>query len=231
MNVSGASGSVASAMQSASLHRPAKPDPSAVAADVFALLDSEGKGYVESGDLANALGSSASDASADALFGAMDADSDGKVTEQELGSLLQQVADRFEDSFGAARVGQAMGNRPPPPPPPPEGEDEGMTVDQLGAMAEEAEASGSAQAAELASLVESFDEADTNSDGKVSFQEAMAFRESSQQAGNEGAARQAQPDEAAREAHMLARVLDMLQHYAGNEGGTTSAASTLSVSA
>lgn len=235
MSISGVGGSIASAMQSASMQRHQKPDASAVAADVFALLDSEGKGYVESSDLAKALESTGSSASAESLFGAMDTDSDGKVTEQELSSLLQKVADQFEDSFGAARVGQAMGNRPPPPPPPPGGggdEDDGLTVDELGAMAEDAEASGSAQAADLASLVESFDEADTNGDGKVSFQEAMAFRESSQQqAGNDGAAQQARPDDGGREAHMLARVLEMLQQYAGNEGGTTSASSTLSVSA
>lgn len=160
MSISGVGSSMASAMQSAmQANKPQKPDASAMAADVFAMLDSSGKGYIDSSDLAGALKSTGSSASAEDLLGAMDSDGDGKVTEQELGSLLQKVADQLEDSFGASRVGQAMGNRPPPPPPP-AGEDEGMSVEQLGAMAEETEASGSAEASELSALVESFDEAD-----------------------------------------------------------------------
>ncbi|WP_430434663.1 EF-hand domain-containing protein [Methyloversatilis sp.] len=231
MSISGVGSSMASAMQSAmQANRPQKPDASAMAADVFALLDSGGKGYIDSSDLAGALESTGSSASAEDLLGAMDSDGDGKVTEQELGSLLQKVADQLEDSFGASRVGQAMGNRPPPPPPP-AGKDEGMSVEQLGAMAEEAEASGSAEASELAALVESFDEADTDGDGKVSFQEAMAFRESEAAAsGASSDSRPPPPDEAARDERMLARVLQMLQEYAG-DSSTTSTGSTLSVSA
>ena len=231
MSISGVGSSMASAMQSAmQANRPQKPDASAMAADVFALLDSGGKGYIDSSDLAGALESTGSSASAEDLLGAMDSDGDGKVTEQELGSLLQKVADQLEDSFGAARVGQAMGNRPPPPPPP-AGEDEGMSVEQLGAMAEEAEASGSAEASELAALVESFDEADTDGDGKVSFQEAMAFRESEAAAsGASSDSRPPPPDEAARDERMLARVLRMLQEYAG-DSSTATTGSTLSVSA
>lgn len=231
MSISGVGSSMASAMQSAmQANRPQKPDAAAMAADVFALLDSGSKGYIDSSDLAGALESTGSSASAEDLLGAMDSDGDGKVTEQELGSLLQKVADQLEDSFGAARVGQAMGNRPPPPPPP-AGEDEGMSVEQLGAMAEEAEASGSAGASELAALVESFDEADTDGDGKVSFQEAMAFRESEEAAsGASSDSRPPPPDETARDERMLARVLQMLQEYTG-DSSTASTGSTLSVSA
>lgn len=231
MSISGVGSSMASAMQSAmQANRPQKPDASAMAADVFALLDSGGKGYIDSSDLAGALESTGSSASAEDLLGAMDSDGDGKVTEQELGSLLQKVADQLEDSFGASRVGQAMGNRPPPPPPP-AGKDEGMSVEQLGAMAEEAEASGSAEASELAALVESFDEADTDGDGKVSFQEAMAFRESEAAAsGASSDSRPPPPDETARDERMLARVLQMLQEYTG-DNSTASTGSTLSVSA
>jgi len=231
MSISGVGSSMASAMQSAmQANRPQKPDASAMAADVFALLDSGGKGYIDSSDLTGALESTGSSASAEDLLGAMDSDGDGKVTEQELGSLLQKVADQLEDSFGASRVGQAMGNRPPPPPPP-AGEDEGMSVEQLGAMAEEAEASGSAEASELAALVESFDEADTDGDGKVSFQEAMAFRESEAAAsGASSDSRPPPPDETARDERMLARVLQMLQEYTG-DSSTASTGSTLSVSA
>ncbi len=240
MSISGVGGSMAASVQSVMQHgRPQKPDPSAMAADVFSLLDTANKGYIDSTDLAGALASTGSAASAEQLFGSMDADSDGKVTQQELGSLLQKVADSLEDSFGAARVGQAMGNRPPPPPP--GGEDEGLSAEQIGSMAAEAEASGSPQASELSALAESFDEADTNQDGKVSFQEAMAFRASQANEANEaggtgasGAGRDgaAPPDAAAREERLLARVLDMLQQYGSQDssGSVAAAGSTLSVS-
>lgn len=237
MSISGVGGSMAASVQSVMQHgRPQKPDPSAMAADVFSLLDTANKGYIDSTDLAGALASTGSAASAEQLFGSMDADSDGKVTQQELGSLLQKVADSLEDSFGAARVGQAMGNRPPPPPP--GGEDEGLSAEQIGSMAAEAEASGSPQASELSALAESFDEADTNQDGKVTFQEAMAFRESQANeaggTGGTGAGRDgaAPPDAAAREERLLARVLDMLQQYGSQDssGSVAVAGSTLSVS-
>jgi Ca2+-binding EF-hand superfamily protein len=215
MSISLVGSSAASAMQSAAMQRK-RPEAAEVAAKVFEQLDVAGKGYVDSDDLTAALGSSGDSASAKSLFDTMDGDSDGKVTEKELATLLQKVTDQFEDSFAAARVGQAMGSRPPPPPPG-GGGDKGMTAEELGAVAEDAEASGSAQASELAALVESFDEADTDGDGKVSVQEAMAFRESSASAASadedSSAGRTGASDEAGRDERMLARVLDMLSKY------------------
>jgi len=218
MSISIMGSSAASAMQSAAMQRQ-RPEAAEVAAKVFEQLDVAGKGYFDSDDLTAALESGGDSTSAQSLFGTMDADSDGKVTEKELATLLQKVTDQFEDSFAAARVGQAIGSRPPPPPPG-GGGDKGMTAEELGAVAEDAEASGSAQASELAALVESFDEADTDGDGKVSFQEAMAFRKSSESAssadGASSAGRTAVPDEAGRDERMLARVLDMLSKYDAN---------------
>lgn len=229
MSISVVGSSAASAMQSAAMQRK-RPEAAEVAAQVFAQLDVAGKGYVDSDDLTAALGSSGDSASARSLFDTMDGDSDGKVTENELATLLQKVADQFEDSFGAARVGQAMGSRPPPPPG--GGGDKGMTAEELGAVAGDAEASGSAQAGDLAALVESFDEADTDEDGKVSVQEAMAFRESSASAASadedSSASRTAASDEAGRDERMLARVLDMLSKYTAD---SESAASSSGLSA
>ncbi|WP_018411540.1 EF-hand domain-containing protein [Methyloversatilis thermotolerans] len=238
MSISGIGSSIASSMYSSqAASRSQKPDAANMASELFAMLDTSGKGYIEASDLSSALESSDSAGSAESLFSTMDADSDGKVTEQELSSLLQKVAEQLEDSFGAARVGEAMGNRPPPPPPGgmggAQGEDEGLTVDQLSTMAEEAEASGNTtMASELSSLAESFEEADANQDGKVTFQEAQAYRESqSSESGDAASSRPAPPDDAQREERMLARVLEMLKQYSGNESSNDSSAATLSVSA
>ncbi|MDP2869263.1 EF-hand domain-containing protein [Methyloversatilis sp.] len=218
MSISVVGSSAASALQSVGTQRK-RPEAAEVAAQVYAQLDVAGKGYVDSNDLTAALGSSGDSASAKSLFDTMDGDSDGKVTEKELATLLQKVTDQFEDSFAAARVGQAMGSRPPPPPSG-GGGDKGMTAEELGAVAEDAEASGSAQASDLAALVESFDEADTDEDGKVSFQEAMAFREASASAASadedSSASRSVASGEAGRDERMLARVLDMLSKYSAD---------------
>ncbi len=232
MSVSGLGGSgTAQAMQGAM--RTHRPNVTELASNAFAKLDTGGKGYIDKSDLTSALASTgSSSSSAEQLMSALDGDQDGKVTRQELTDTLQKVADQLEAGFSASRVSQAAGGRPsgpPPGPPPGVGQDDGMTADQLGSMASDAAASGSSDASELQALVNSFDAADTDGDGKVSFKEAMAFREST--ASETGAAAgTSDGSSGTTNDRMLARVLDMLAQY--NASATTSqAASTLSVSA
>ena len=233
MSISGVGSSIGSAMIQAAT-RPQRPDASSLAAEAFAQLDATGKGYIDQSDLASALEATGASgtSSVEDLFSALDGDSDGRVTEQELGTVLQQVLDSFENSFGAARVGQAMGGMPPPGGA--GGGDEGKTLDELSAMADEAEASGRGAASELAALVQSFDEADTDGDGKVSFQEAMAYRQSTAGQGGMGdaaALQQSAKPEQGGEA-MLARVLQMLSRYEENSASATASSTrNLSVSA
>jgi Ca2+-binding EF-hand superfamily protein len=171
-----------------------RPDPSKMAENLFSQLDTKGQGYLEKSDLASALGavdsgtSSGSSASVDDVFAALDGDGDGKVTQSELSTSLQKLADELDSQFDQSRMAGAM---PPPPPgggrgPGQSEEDEGLSKDQLSAIADSTDDS---QLSELMSnLAANFDSADANGDGKVTRDEAMAYQESSQTQGGSAAA-------------------------------------------
>lgn len=114
----------------------------------------------------------------------MDTDSDGKVTEDEMATALGQVAEELDSQFNSMRMqggGQGgpggMGGMPPPPPPE---NDTGFTKEELASQLEEIGNTDSKRSELIASVIENFDEADSDSDGKVSFQEAMAYDQSTQ---------------------------------------------------
>ena len=183
-SVSGSSAYAYQGMETSSARR--RPDPSQMASDLFDKLDSEGKGYIEAADLQNALSglqsgsSTGSSDDASELFSALDSDGDGKLTKQEMSDSLTKLADQMDAQFQQSRmnqaIGEAGGNRPPPPPPG-GGGDEGLSKDQLSSMASSVEDQSSTQASDLNSLVQNFDAADTDKDGKVTFKEAMAYKE------------------------------------------------------
>ena len=135
-----------------------RPDASQMADDLFSKLDTQNKGYLESSDLASALGSnnsSTSSASAEEVFKSLDSDSDGKLTKTELSDGLKKVQDQLESSFQAMRT-KGKGDMPPPPPP------------QGGNGDADSDTDSSSQSA-------SYDPADTNKDGTVSATEALAY--------------------------------------------------------
>ena len=180
-----------------------RPDPEKIAADLFSRLDTSGQGYIEKSDLQSALdkissGKSTSGTSSDAseLFSALDTDADGKVTKEEFTDTLQKLHDTLEQQFQSSRMqtatqgGQSggvggtngMGGMPPPPP---QGNDQGFTKDQLSSQLQEAGSSGDSDRSTLiSSIVQNFDAADTNGDGKVTAQEAMAYRQSTETSGS-----------------------------------------------
>jgi Ca2+-binding EF-hand superfamily protein len=165
-----------------------RPDPSEMADQLFSKLDTSGKGYLEASDLQKAISglSSTSDssdsASADTVFSALDADGDGKVTKQEMEDGMTKLADEFESQMHSARMRNAgQSGDMPPPPPPSDSQDQGLTKDQLSSMVSSLDSSdGSSQASDLQNLLASFDKADTDGDGKVTFKEAMAFKKASE---------------------------------------------------
>ena len=173
------SSSIASSYLSASsATRQQRPDPAKMAEALFSQLDTSGKGYIEQSDLASALSgvsassSSQNDASASEIFSQLDSDGDGKVTQDEMTSSFTKLAEALDEQFNQSRI---QGGMPPPPPPPPKGDDTGFAKDELSSQLSEIGSSDSAQGSLISNIVNNFDAADTNQDGKVSFQEATAY--------------------------------------------------------
>lgn len=160
--------------------RSLKKDTSEVVDKLFSQLDTKGQGYLEVSDLENAFSQldsgSDSGVSAEQVFSSLDQDGDGKITKDEMSSNLEKLAEDLNSQFDAMRVASGM---PPPPPPPAEAsseEDEGFTAEELESLASSTEDSNLATL--MSSLAANFEDADTDGDGKVNRQEAMAYQES-----------------------------------------------------
>ena len=207
---------------------------------LFDQLDSTGKGYLEKSDLVSAFSqisgtaSSTSSASVDEVFAKLDSDSDGKVTEDELASGLENLAAALDSQFNQMRMSGGT-----PPPPPPAQDDSGFTKDELASQLSEIGSSDSQRSELMTKIVNNFDAADTDADGKVSFQEAMAYDESTQAASATSSSETstAVSTAASSEARnsdlaIMKRIMELMNAY--TQTSTTdsnSLASTLSVSA
>lgn len=202
-----------------------KTSVSDLAEQLFSSLDTTGQGYISESDLTSALsstsGASSSSSSGDAkaLFSAMDSNNDGKVTESELKTTLQTVADQIDSQFNALRMQAGMASAPP-------ANDEGFTKDELTSQLDEIGSSDSKRSTFISNVVNNFDEADTNEDGKVSFQEAMAYNQSLESNSNStsGAA-----SSNGLNASLVQQVMDLVRTYATNESAITG--SSVSISA
>lgn len=152
---------------------------------LFAKLDTKSQGYLEKSDLLSAfakISGDSSSSSADEVFQALDSDSDGKVTESEFSSKLSKLQEELDSQFNQMRMQghgghgpQGMGGMPPPPPQ----DDAGFTKDELSSQLEETGSTDSQRSTFISNVVQNFDAADTNGDGKVSFSEAQAYSSSS----------------------------------------------------
>ena len=167
--------SIASMYSEQTSQRRQKPDASAMAEDLFAKLDTTGKGYIEQSDLTSALSNASSTSttgttSASEIFSQLDSDGDGKVTQDELKTSIQKLAESLDSQFDEMRMQAGM-----PPPPPPAESDAGFTEEELTDQLAEIGSTDSARASLISNVVNNFDAADTNEDGKVSFQEAIAY--------------------------------------------------------
>jgi Ca2+-binding EF-hand superfamily protein len=169
-----------------------RPDTAKMAANLFSQLDISKQGYLQKADLQTAFNkiSSTSDtsnsaSSVDALFSALDTDSNGQVTKQEFTDNLTKLQNDLEQQFHESRAKSAMqtggaggmnsmGGMPPPPPPPPSGEGPTLTEDELSSVLSQIGMSDSSSDM-MANILNNFDQADTDGDGKVSFKEAMTY--------------------------------------------------------
>jgi hypothetical protein len=95
------------------------------------------------------------------------------------------------------------------PPPPPEN-DEGFTLKELTAQLEEIGADDSERAAFIQNILDNFDEADSDGDGRVNLQEAMSYNEGN----GESAYEVASSDISSK---VMMRIMELMEAY--NIGG------------
>lgn len=175
-------------------------------------MDSDSSGSIDSAEFSSAalsLSSSSDATSITEAFSALDTNQDGVVGADELASSISSIMGQ--------QGTMAAGGRPPPPPPPPQGgEDTDYTEDELTAMSSETSSTDSVLSALYETLATNFSAADTNSDGKVSSTEAMAYQESTKQSST-GTASNSQ------DAFMKKLMEQMVSSYANQNSTSTSA--------
>jgi Ca2+-binding EF-hand superfamily protein len=206
---------------------------------LFSKLDTKNQGYIEKSDLQSAIEglssteSTSGTASVDDVFSTLDTDGDGKVTQSEMSTSLQNLLDELQSQFSGARMGGSggpggMGGMPPPPPP--EGEDEGFTQEELTAMAEEIGSGDSKRSSLMSSIAANFEEADSDGNGKVNREEAMAFEQTLQAASassTESTSESASTSQNKNaEALVMLRIMQLMQTYGAFEQDGASSSTT-----
>jgi Ca2+-binding EF-hand superfamily protein len=219
-----------------------KPDPEEAVQRLFEQLDSTGQGYIEKSDLVSAMEkvSSVSQASnldtdesdLNELFSQIDTDGDGKVTKEELTNSFVQLDEQINNLFSQMRMNETMGGMQPPPPPPPEGgegkTDAGFSAEELTAQLEEIGDSDNQRSTLIENILANFDEADTNGDGRVNLEEAMAFDQNSTGSANESEDLANTSTNSLDEKVML-QIVRLMQAYNLGGGAEDDALSTLAV--
>ena len=249
-----------------------RPDPTQMADNLFSKLDSSGQGYLTKADLQSAMdgvsstgsssstsstSSSTSTSSVDDLFSKLDTNGDGKVTKQEFSDTLKKVAEQLGSQamqanggmHGSGMGGGMNGMGGMPPPPPPQGGDgdggsdgSGFTKDQLSSQLKEIGSSDSQRSSTISDVVNNFDKADTNSDGKVSFKEAMAYEQSSSSSASSSSSSASTSSSTSTgstsstsnndlDTKILAQIMKLMQAYSTGNDQASSLMSTLSVTA
>lgn len=181
--ISGISSSNWSSTQSVQYQRHSHGDGQKLAENLFSKLDTTGQGYLQKSDLQSALDkvspSTSSTKRVDDLFAKMDTNNDKQVSKEEFTNTLKEIASqvRANADMQAAR----KNDRPPPPPPPQNGsgQDAGFTKDELSSQLKNVGSSDSRRSDLVNKIVNNFDKADTDGNGKVSLQEARTYDQSS----------------------------------------------------
>ncbi|MBS1142603.1 MAG: Calcium-binding EF-h [Proteobacteria bacterium] len=206
---------------------------------LFSKLDTKNQGYLEQSDLTSAFSqivTNASDktssTSAEDVFTALDTDSDGKVTKDEFATVLAQLQEQLGSQFGHGQAHGAGGGMAPPPPPPP-GDDAGFTKEELTSQLESADSTDTQRTSLISNIVNNFEAADTDGDGKVSFAEAMAYDQSTQAASDTGTTASASSTTASNgDAQLMKMIMQLVNAYrVGDTAEDSGTASLLSVSA
>jgi len=235
---------ISSSLYSSSTQRSQRPDPSKMVDDLFSQLDKTGKGYLEVSDLQSALAkisstssststssSSSSSASASDVFAKLDSNGDGKVTKDEMTSGMKKLADELDSQFNQMRMSSSNG-APPPPPPQESQDDAGFSKDELSSQINQIGSTDSKRTDLMTKIVNNFDKADTNSDGKVSMKEAMAYDQSTSSSSDTSSSTTSSSSRTtSSDLAIMKRIMDLMQSYASNDTSSNSLLNTLSVSA
>jgi Ca2+-binding EF-hand superfamily protein len=218
---------------------------SQLSSKLFSALDTKSQGFLEESDFTSAFSklsssstSSTSDSSSvDDLFSALDSNSNGQVTESEFASTLAKLQEQLDGQFNQMRMHGGGGHGGPqgaggPPPPPPEN-DAGLTKDELSTKVEEIGSNNSKLSSSLSNIVNNFEAADTNSDGKVSFTEAIAYDQSSKSSASSGdsATQSGTGTNNNGEAKVMMKIMQLMQTYTQQDQSSNAVSSLLSVSA
>ena len=126
------------------------------------------------------------------------------------------------------------GGMPPPPPP---GDDAGFTKDELTSQIESADSSDTPRTELLNKIVENFEAADSDGDGKVSFTEAMAYDEPTKTATTDSSSTSGSTSSTTTAAsnnddQIMFKIMQLMHAYgSGQDQKQSGLASLLSVSA
>jgi Ca2+-binding EF-hand superfamily protein len=198
-----------------------------MASEMFTKIDTKNQGYIDQTTFASAV--AGDDASgAEEAFKALDSDSDGQLTKSELTKGIENLLSQLNR---ASIQSQGDADRPPPPP---EGgqEDAGLTKDELTKMASETK--DSKLSGQLSTVASNFEAADTNQDGKVTQQEAIAYAKSKSESASSSSATTESTGSATKNEAAMKKVAELLSHYLsqmGDSSTTTSTTSSISVTA
>jgi Ca2+-binding EF-hand superfamily protein len=210
-----------------------KPDPNKMAEDLVAKLDTNNQGYLQKSDLETALSivsgssDSTSSLSADELFAKLDSDGDGKVTKQEMAATFEQISSELDGPFPRMRL---QGQDGMPPPPSGELADQGLAKDQLTEMVNTTSVTGSGMSDGLNRLLDNFDQADNDGDGKITHDEAKSFYESQDAGASTTVTASSEQSSGTSDVQFMKTLLDLLHAYGGHDAGAQNG-NSLSVSA
>jgi Ca2+-binding EF-hand superfamily protein len=219
---------------------------SAWANSLFAKLDTQNQGYIDKTGLESAFSKipdrSDSSASVDDIFTRLDSNNDSRVTKDEMATYFKTSFDQIKSQTNLNRMHGCGGGGPSgpggmPPPPQQNANDTGFTKNELTGQLEEICSSDTKRAALISKIIENFDAADSNGDGKVSLQEAMAYDKANQtdtSAATAPSKAVSAADNQSSEATIMMQIMKLMQAYQVFEEGSNQsggATAQLSVSA
>jgi Ca2+-binding EF-hand superfamily protein len=209
------------------------------ASSLFSKLDTNNQGYIDKSGLQSAfsqltaMDSTSDSTDVDQIFSQLDTDSDGRITESELSDTLSTLMDQLYSKDGSMCGGMGMSS--------PGGvdatADQGFTQDELTGMIQEIGNSDGKRSHLMTDLAANFDTADTDGNGRISRDEAMAFAQSGQTDGADAATTDSATTDTAGDglngkAAALMKLIELIQSYASSDVDTdTSGANALSLTA